>query len=199
MKMMKRIGIVLAILTVFVSTFALGAYANKLDYLTFDKGDASLNEVEENMKKINGLLGTINSEKEQALDKIDNLEEDIDKLNGDKQAKENKINELKDEVEAKEDEISELEKAQKETNKNHQNEIKELNKIAEKYGKTPAQVVLRWSLQHGFLPLPKTSTFERVKENADVFDFELTSEDMEKINQFEGKAGRMENPDEKPW
>lgn len=78
-------------------------------------------------------------------------------------------------------------------------EIKELNKIAEKYGKTPAQVVLRWSLQHGFLPLPKTSTFERVKENADVFDFELTSEDMEKINQFEGKAGRMENPDEKPW
>ena len=78
-------------------------------------------------------------------------------------------------------------------------EIEELNKIAEKYGKTPAQIVLRWSLQHGFLPLPKTSTFERVKENADVFDFELTSEDMEKINQFEGKAGRMENPDEKPW
>jgi len=54
-------------------------------------------------------------------------------------------------------------------------------------------------LQHGFLPLPKTSTFERVKENADIFDFELTSEDMEKIDQFEGKAGRMENPDEKSF
>src|SRR5699024_3645448 len=78
-------------------------------------------------------------------------------------------------------------------------EIEELNEIAKKYGKTPAQVVLRWSLQHGFLPLPKTSTFERVKENADVFDFELTSEDMEKIDQFEGKAGRMENPDEKSF
>src|SRR5699024_6790458 len=75
-------------------------------------------------------------------------------------------------------------------------EIEELNEIAKKYGKTPAQIVLRWSLQHGFLPLPKTSTFERVKENADVFDFELTSEDIDKIDQFEGKAGRMENPDE---
>jgi len=76
-------------------------------------------------------------------------------------------------------------------------EIEELNELAEKYDKTPAQVVLRWSLQHGFLPLPKTSTFERVKENADIFDFELSDEDMKKINQFEGKAGRMDNPDEK--
>ena len=54
-------------------------------------------------------------------------------------------------------------------------------------------------LSYCFLPLPKTSTFERVKENADIFDFELTSEDMEKIDQFEGKAGRMENPDEKSF
>ena len=76
-------------------------------------------------------------------------------------------------------------------------EIEELNELAKKYDKTPAQVVLRWSLQHGFLPLPKTSTFERVKENADIFDFELSDEDMKKINQFEGKAGRMDNPDEK--
>lgn len=78
-------------------------------------------------------------------------------------------------------------------------EIEELNELAEKYDKTPAQVVLRWSLQHGFLPLPKTSTFERVKENADIFDFELSDEDMKKINQFEGKAGRMDNPDEKDF
>src|SRR5699024_2099493 len=78
-------------------------------------------------------------------------------------------------------------------------EIEELNELAKKYDKTPAQVVLRWSLQHGFLPLPKTSTFERVKENADIFDFELSDEDMKKINQFEGKAGRMDNPDEKDF
>src|SRR5690625_4096945 len=90
MKMMKRIGIVLAIITLFASTFALGAYANKLNYLTFDKGDESLTKVDENMKKINGLLGTINSEKEQALNKIDNLKEDIANLKEEKQAKDNK-------------------------------------------------------------------------------------------------------------
>lgn len=78
-------------------------------------------------------------------------------------------------------------------------EVEELNELAEKYDKTPAQVVLRWSLQHSFLPLPKTSTFERVKENVDIFDFELSDEDMKKINQFEGKAGRMDNPDEKDF
>lgn len=77
-------------------------------------------------------------------------------------------------------------------------EIEELQDIAKKYNKTEGQIVLRWSLQHGFLPLPKTSTFSRVAENADLFDFELSDEDMETLNGFEGKAGRMENPDEKP-
>lgn len=76
-------------------------------------------------------------------------------------------------------------------------EIEELKNIADKYDKTEAQVVLRWSLQHGFLPLPKTATFSRVKENADIFDFELSDADMEIINSFEGQAGHMENPDEK--
>ena len=77
-------------------------------------------------------------------------------------------------------------------------EIEELREIAKKYNKTEAQIILRWSLQHGFLPLPKTSTFSRVKENAEVFDFELSEEDMQTINSFKGRAGRMENPDEKP-
>lgn len=75
-------------------------------------------------------------------------------------------------------------------------EIEELNEIADKYGKTVAQVVLRWQLQKGFLPLPKTATMERVVENADVFDFELSSEDVEKIDSFEGLAGTHSNPDE---
>src|SRR5690625_5383078 len=103
MKMMKRIGIVLAIITLFASTFAFGAYANKLNYLTFDKCDESLTKVDENMKKINGLLGTINSEKEQALNKIDNLKEDIANLKAEKQAKDNQIKELTNEVQAKKD------------------------------------------------------------------------------------------------
>lgn len=77
-------------------------------------------------------------------------------------------------------------------------EIEELQELAEKYDKTEAQVVLRWSLQHGFLPLPKTSTFSRVEENADLFDFELTVEDMKIIDGFKGQAGQMDNPDEKP-
>lgn len=68
--------------------------------------------------------------------------------------------------------------------------------MAEKYNKTVAQIVLRWSLQHGFLPLPKTATKYRVSENADIFDFELSKEDMRIINSFEGRAGSMRNADE---
>lgn len=75
-------------------------------------------------------------------------------------------------------------------------EIDELSKIAERYNKTVDQVVLRWSLQHGFVPLPKTATFSRIEENADIFDFDLSDEDMKKIDSFKGQAGRMWNPDE---
>lgn len=74
-------------------------------------------------------------------------------------------------------------------------EIEELKELAEKYNKTVAQIVLRWSLQHGFLPLPKTETMSRVDENADLFDFELSVEDMEKINSFKGMAGQAQDPD----
>lgn len=75
-------------------------------------------------------------------------------------------------------------------------EIEELKELAKKHNKSVAQVVLRWSLQHGFLPLPKTSTKTRVPENADIFDFELNEEDMKLIDSFEGQAGRMRNADE---
>lgn len=78
-------------------------------------------------------------------------------------------------------------------------EINDLADIAKKYGKTEAQIVLRWSLQHGFLPLPKSANKNRIKENIDLFDFELSKEDMEKIDSFEGLVGEMENPDEKPY
>lgn len=46
--------------------------------------------------------------------------------------------------------------------------------LAGKYGKTEAQVLLRWSLQMGFVPLVKTATLGRLQENADLYDFELT-------------------------
>ncbi|MEG0284812.1 MAG: aldo/keto reductase [Vagococcus sp.] len=75
-------------------------------------------------------------------------------------------------------------------------EVAELQTIAASYNKTVAQVVLRWSLQHGFLPLPKSVTPSRIKENFEIFDFVLTDEDMEKINSLRGTAGLALNPDE---
>lgn len=75
-------------------------------------------------------------------------------------------------------------------------EVDSLKELAAKYNKTVAQVVLRWSLQHGFLPLPKSVTESRIKENSEVFDFELSKEDMETIDQLRGTAGLALNPDE---
>lgn len=75
-------------------------------------------------------------------------------------------------------------------------EVKDLKELALTYNKTIAQVVLRWSLQHGFLPLPKSVTESRIKENIQVFDFELSNEDMTRIDQLRGTAGLALNPDE---
>lgn len=55
-------------------------------------------------------------------------------------------------------------------------------KLSEKYKKTIAQIVLRWHVQRGVIPIPKSSNEERIKENLDIFDFELSSEDMNAIN-----------------
>ncbi|KAL4778518.1 NADP-dependent oxidoreductase domain-containing protein [Aspergillus varians] len=62
-----------------------------------------------------------------------------------------------------------------------------LKELGGKYGKTSAQILIRWSLQKGFVPLPKSETPLRIKENADVFDFELSEEDMAKL-----ETGRYE-------
>lgn len=56
-----------------------------------------------------------------------------------------------------------------------------LTKIAEKHRKTTAQVILRWHLQRGIPTIPKTVHKERMLENMDVFDFELTAKEMESI------------------
>ncbi|MGX7163667.1 aldo/keto reductase [Enterococcus massiliensis] len=75
-------------------------------------------------------------------------------------------------------------------------DVPELIEVADKYNKTVAQVVLRWSLQHGFLPLPKSVHDERIKENTELFDFELTAEDVKLIDGLHGVAGLAKNPDE---
>ena len=59
------------------------------------------------------------------------------------------------------------------------NEI--IAELALKYGKTPAQIMLRWHIQNGVVVIPKSTHFERMQENLDVFDFEIGAEDMEKI------------------
>ena len=57
-----------------------------------------------------------------------------------------------------------------------------LQEIAEKHAKTTAQVILRWDLQNGVITIPKSTKEHRIIANADVFNFELTKEDMEKID-----------------
>jgi diketogulonate reductase-like aldo/keto reductase len=57
-----------------------------------------------------------------------------------------------------------------------------LVELAEKYNVTPAQICLRWCLQHNTLPLPKSVTHSRILENADIFDFILSDEDMMAID-----------------
>ncbi|MEF2790522.1 MAG: aldo/keto reductase, partial [Parasutterella excrementihominis] len=62
-----------------------------------------------------------------------------------------------------------------------------LLKIGEKYGKSIAQVVLRWQLQRGIICIPKSVNPDRIRQNIDVFDFELTADDMAAINALDQK------------
>ena len=70
-----------------------------------------------------------------------------------------------------------------------------LLKIAQNHQKSVAQVCIRWSLDNGFLPLPKSVTFSRIKENMEVFDFSLTREEVDLINSFEYIGGSRIDPD----
>jgi diketogulonate reductase-like aldo/keto reductase len=63
-------------------------------------------------------------------------------------------------------------------------ENEELKKIAHYHQKTVAQVILRWHLQRGIIIIPKSSKPNRIKENIQLFDFELSSEEIQKINQL---------------
>lgn len=66
--------------------------------------------------------------------------------------------------------------------------------LAEKYGKSPAQIILRRMLQRGILPLPKSVTPARIAENAALFDFTLSDADCAAIDALRAPAGK--NPDE---
>ena len=59
--------------------------------------------------------------------------------------------------------------------------------VAERLGRTPAQVVIRWHLQHGVVVIPKSREGARLRSNADVAGFELTAEDMAALDGLGGR------------
>lgn len=75
----------------------------------------------------------------------------------------------------------------------------ELVKIAESYKKSTAQVCIRWCQQNGALPLPKSVTEKRIKENADVFNFELSDADMKTIDRLSNIGFSGQHPDKVPF
>lgn len=70
-----------------------------------------------------------------------------------------------------------------------------LYEIGQKYNKTSAQVVLRWHLQHNIVIIPKSVTPERIKQNADIFDFELSEADMKAIDGLNKNHRYGQHPD----
>ncbi len=69
-----------------------------------------------------------------------------------------------------------------------------LQAIGARYGKTAAQVGLRWLIERGFIALSKTARPERVAENFDIFDFDLSAEDMTAISRLARPDGRLVSP-----
>lgn len=74
-------------------------------------------------------------------------------------------------------------------------ENQELKELACKYGKTPAQIVLRWDIQRDVIVIPKSTHKERIISNMEIFDFELTAEDMEKMNALNKNERVGSDPD----
>lgn len=75
----------------------------------------------------------------------------------------------------------------------------ELKKIGEKYSKTVAQVILRWHLQEGFCVIPKSVTPSRIEENFNVFDFELTEDEMNVVRSLDTGKRLFFDPKDPEW
>jgi diketogulonate reductase-like aldo/keto reductase len=73
--------------------------------------------------------------------------------------------------------------------------VPEMRELAAKYRKTIAQIAIRWSLQRGYLPLPKSINPDRIRENTQVFDFKLEESDVRLISDLKGVVGYSEDPD----
>ena len=76
-------------------------------------------------------------------------------------------------------------------------EIPQIVEISKKYHKTPAQVVLRWDIQNGVVTIPKSVHRDRIKENSEIFDFELTEAEMKMIDDLD--KDKRTGPDPKSF
>lgn len=70
-----------------------------------------------------------------------------------------------------------------------------IQKLAEKYDKNVGQIILRWHLDRGIVPLPKSTNFEHQRENLNIFDFSLTDDEVQAINQLNRSDGRIDDQD----
>lgn len=77
--------------------------------------------------------------------------------------------------------------------------VPEMKVLAEKYKTSVASVTLKWSVQRGFLPLPKSVTPERIQANAEFLNIQLTEADMAIIDAMDGVCGYAADPDTCPW
>ena len=74
-------------------------------------------------------------------------------------------------------------------------EVPELSEVGEKYQKTATQIVLRWNLQHEVVAIPKSVQPQRIRENADLFDFSLSEQEMQKIDGLDKNERCGQHPD----
>ncbi|MBU3202405.1 aldo/keto reductase [Clostridium estertheticum] len=74
-----------------------------------------------------------------------------------------------------------------------------LSRIADKYGKETAQIILRWHIQEGKIAIPKSTTPSRIQSNFDIWDFELTEEEMNVIRSIDTNKRMGPDPDDKEY
>jgi diketogulonate reductase-like aldo/keto reductase len=74
-----------------------------------------------------------------------------------------------------------------------------VRKVAERVGRTPAQVLLRWCIQHGTFVIPKSTHRERIEENGALFDFELSDADMATLDALDQTGGTDQAREQKWW
>ena len=70
----------------------------------------------------------------------------------------------------------------------------QLKAIGKKYGKTTAQILLRWGIQHNIIQIPKSGSRNHITENIDIFDFQLVKDDMLKLDNLNENFRNVDDP-----